>query len=1611
MDKPTSLFVTQLRLLTSLWLVVVSASAGLAQNGAINPGGGEFVPEIPASYSGSGSFFNRQLGTAFRFGYHSQGYGTQDGIVSLGTMKVFNGIGSTIFLDGQATLSDEFGGGFNAGVGYRSMNDIGFGPDSIRINGLSFWTDGQSTSADNFFTQLGVAAESLGDTFDLRFQGNFPLDRIKDGELVNVPGSDPQYSQNALLSALQQFARDTALTVVDLEGATRIHDLEAWAFLGGYHLTGDQYDATGYRAGVRGYAVPDVSVSLQVTDDDIYHTNVMFGITWFVGRTNRCNEPCGTLLDRFREPVLRNDYIATTQQLINNPIDPLHDAVSGDEFFIVHVDSNAAPGGDGTYENPYQTLAEAEAGSGEDNIILVHSGSSLAPAGTFTAQNGQRVLGEGLDPNGIFIDHTVNSEEQGIVSLPETSAGSQSVAAPTIAGVGTVFDLADDNEINNFTINGGTTAVNANTVDSPQLANLLINNPTGDAIVFTNVTGSSLIENSVEIYNAGNRGIFVDGGSGVLGANAMIVDSTGRLIEITNRSGGSVTVGELHQNAAGQGIYVHDNSGGSISFSSLADVTTTGSDPNDSAVVLENNSGTSITFQELQASSDDADTFVVTGGGAIAVNDPNDSGFINNTGAASAVVVRGNNNASATGNPTVTIAANVNNSGGGQAVDIQDMTGGGVTVTGEVMDTDGAGGGILVENNTAGNYSFQGAVNLDTGGSNAVTLRNNSGTTISFSDLTATAAGADTFVIDGGGTINVNDPNDTGSISNTGAGSALVVRGDAFAGNGNPTVGVAADVINSGGGQAVDIQDMTGGGVTITGDVTDPNADSMGILVQHNTAGNYLFTGTTTLDTGASQAVTLIDNAGATISFADLHATAAGSDTFVVEGGGMVTVSDDPNNPGSIANTGTGTAVRINGDDLASEGDPTVSIASLVENTGSGLAVDVQFMTSNSVLFTGEIGDSNNLTNGGVQVRDNSGTSTITFTDVVTVNTNTSHGVFLSNNTDATISFNGLDITTAAAFKGFTATGGGNLTVTNVGGTTINQMGAGSDSALELDGMTIDPAGVTFDTVDVTDGGSVAVILKDLDGTGSIAVGADTAAPGTITSSAGALLVDGGANDITFDSDITNTGGNSVVVESRTGGTVTINGDVADSAAGMLIQNNTGGSTNITGALTMNTVGDAFLILGNDGASVNFTSTSDINLGTTAGSGVHLTGTNTDVNVDADITGSSNAAAGPAIDVEGDAMLVVDGNVTTTNGRSIQVHNVTAGVTTFNGDIDDSDEGISVDTNTGGTVNFNGMVALNTGGNNALTIQGNNSATTVNFNAASQLDIDTTTGTGILVNNTGTMNINGTGNTVDSTGGVGIDITNARNLTVNNTTVNASGNAVNVSHDNAVVSKNTFNDLTIESGAIGTSIFANGTGQFDVVMNDVEISGISDEGIFLDTGASADRVDFTITGSLVTAGDNEAFLATLDDTDTANVRFLIDPNNQFSNNSAASATVDILVESGLTLNATVGNGPNDPNDPPSNPIGDRNRFVNLGTAAAFRAEINDGGAGGTLNLDLRDNTAQSGGADDFSLFQTSGTFGLVDPNDTINGFNNVGTVNDNGGTYIEVLPPLLKPTP
>ena len=168
---------------------------------------------------------------------------------------------------------------------------------------------------------------------------------------------------------------------------------------------------------MRGYAYPDLLLQFAVSNDDVFNTNATFSLQWFVGRTRTNFEPCGGIADRLREPVMRNDYVALGQSTrtggiaLTNP--------DGSALRIVHVDSSAAAGGNGTFENPYNEIDQANgAGSQAGDIVFAHSESVFGTS--IILKDNQRFLGEGNN-----LDFTVATQQEGTIVIPESSPGAR----------------------------------------------------------------------------------------------------------------------------------------------------------------------------------------------------------------------------------------------------------------------------------------------------------------------------------------------------------------------------------------------------------------------------------------------------------------------------------------------------------------------------------------------------------------------------------------------------------------------------------------------------------------------------------------------------------------------------------------------------------------------------------------------------------------------------------------------------------------------------------------------------------------------------------------------------------------------------------------------------------------------------------------------------------------------------------------------------------------------------------------------------------------------------------------------------------------------------------
>lgn len=1157
----------------------------------------------PASYSTSGMYYNPTLGSHVRARYNTQSYGQEKGNLDLGTMKVWDRGNNTVtFFDGQITLNEESHVGYNLGLGYRWMDLplFPFSPDNQKIYGVSLWTDGQGAGGDNFFPQIGLGFEILGDRTDFRTNVHIPLGpESKDRDFVS--GGETVYSGNFLAEELIGI-RDTSLTVVDGELAGRISNLEAWLFGGIYGYSGGEYDEVGGKIGLRGYATPDLALQIALTNDDVFDTNAVFSATWFIGRTRRENRPTGALRDRFREPVIRNDYVALASKTVSAASDALLDA-NGDPIRIVHIDSTAAAGGDGTFENPFSTLADAGgSGSMDGDILLAHAGSTFT-ADSITLQDNQRLLGEGVvfDDGNVLttetnIDHTVTTFGGDVFSLPETATDAFLMAAPTITNTTeNAVLLADNNEVNNLVIDGGATGLMGGTFDpvagtngsgDQNIQNIRINNTTGNAIELTmarrddpNNAGQSTLEMDINIDNVdlngigGAYGVLINGDA--IADNGSGTDEDHRGLASTSTVNESATINNLQvSGGTGIGLGIHDID------NTAATVTTTG--------YIYDGDGTGQGAIEVVSSTaninfDSTSSITNTGGVAIMLNGNNST--FDAVGAGSDFAF--SYNGSLTNSDTAGDSVSVNNVSDGLAQ---------FTFNGGLNDE---GTGIIIDETSGGTIRFASSDSstpntiTTTGAENAIEITNTNNASgsvpnIEFNDF-------DITVEDG-----------TGIVAQHTAGTNDNIEGRVQFDN--------TTITATGNGNGVDLTQNadTNFQTVFNGLQVDTSAGSGAAITGANTRLTVAVStnGTTnTLNTSTGRALNLSNtlvNQG--IAFDSVTVTNADTAIFLDNvGDGPITIGSNTGTDGAGGTlTTTGIAVDIQDVDDFTIGDVTIA--------GSGTtAIEVTNTdaTARGATF-------NNIhTPAGIETaldvdQTSTGAQSITVTDSEFNGTvNAAEAAVEIDNTTGTVLISGTTIDNGAG-EGIALTGtGGTVTIDN--GTTIsNQAG----TALAIDGG---DGQVNFDgTITNTAANSVRIENKT-----------------------------GGGVSFSPTASISDTG-TGVIVDMNSGGTYNLLGNfvlnTGDNDA-VTVTNNTG--SNITfGTLDIDTTnGRGFVASGGGTIGVN------------AGSSVTTTGTGTAVDMNG-VTLANTGVMFDSIDTDGAANGIILNNIDgagsfTVNGGTI----------------------------------------------------------------------------------------------------------------------------------------------------------------------------------------------------------------------------------------------------------------------------------------------------------------------------------------------------------------------
>lgn len=449
----------------------------------------------------------------------------------------------------------------------------------------------------------------------------------------------------------------------------------------------------------------------------------------------------------------------------------------------------------------------------------------------------------------------------------------------------------------------------------------------------------------------------------------------------------------------------------------------------------------------------------------------------------------------------------------------------------------------------------------------------------------------------------------------------------------------------------------------------------------------------------------------------DLAANNTVKGVNITTGAGTTGLDDGQGASGNSVGNLTVERVTISGAGQAVDIDQGGALNVSLEAIGSsGGAQGIQLaggLTGNFAV-TGNLNITNSATTG-IDINGNTGSYTFSGVSKV-VNTATHDAISLNN--AGTVNFTGgaLDIDTTSGV-GFRADGSSTITITGSGNSVTSTTG----QVLNWNGVAVGASGVTFGSLGAT--GTVAttaIILNNVDG------------------------------------------------NSFSGGNVSIAGTSGGASDGIRIEG--GSSTNFSfNSATIDNTGNDGIELSGANGTVTFNS---VDIDGVAGSGLNISGNTNAITVSAGSIGSSNDPAGNAVDIAGGSgNISIAASVTknTGGGDVVEITGRTAGTVTFSGTISASGGagGIDIDANTGGTINFTGQTTLSTGAGNGVDLTGNTGAT-INFNAGGNgLDITTTTGIGYNATGGGTVNVQGSGNSINST--------NATALNVVNTTIGSSG--------------------------------------------------------------------------------------------------------------------------------------------------------------------------------------------------------------------------------------------
>jgi len=443
------------------------------------------VPLIFSASAASEAYYQPKIDFRYKLGNER----------TLGSTELFFPIKSTknemLFLDLRAVVDDNGASEANLGFGHRQVkccSELG-----SYIRGAYIFFDRRRSANDNYFSQLTVGAELLSNNWDFRANVYMPF---SNGKVVRkVPSSARLAGSSIYVDS--GVVNEKALRGYDVEIGYRLFG-DSRIYVGGYQFIGGGVpNVTGIRGRLEWDVNEHIQLGLESQYDHVRGNNSYAEVRVSIPFGPDLKEEATGIYKRMTTPIVR-DIDVVTQDVVAPDVTTfvVKNKTTGLEQKVFYVDNSVATNGDGTTENPFDNLADAEAAAGIGDVIYVAYGDGTntnMDAGITLSNDGQKLIGSGVD----FAFDTSNFDLN-------------TAALPLVGAAATFIPATTAPEITNIVGDGITVAA-----DNIEVAgiNLVKGSVLDYAVAVTNQTGTNLHDLNITGWNQAINAVFNDANS------------------------------------------------------------------------------------------------------------------------------------------------------------------------------------------------------------------------------------------------------------------------------------------------------------------------------------------------------------------------------------------------------------------------------------------------------------------------------------------------------------------------------------------------------------------------------------------------------------------------------------------------------------------------------------------------------------------------------------------------------------------------------------------------------------------------------------------------------------------------------------------------------------------------------------------------------------------------------------------------------------------------------------------------------------------------------------------------------------------------------------------